>query len=192
MLTQQLFLRMRNKGVLNKSSKNPPSPPSHEIASKLRSLESLWSLESRVTLESGVWSHSGVTLESGVWSHSGVWSLESLWSLEFTYDIHKYVHGLCTYNIHRYIRGLFTYDIHKHVQGLCTYDIHRYIRGLSIYINRIMMFVCLSVGYTLLIKPNLLGKVPIEKLTQSQQRFSVYARKRNSRIFLPRFSYLTS
>ena len=65
------------------------------------------------------------------------------------------------------------------------------------------MFVCLSVGYTLLIKPNsihmlygkkrnLSGKVPIEKLTKSQQRFSVYERKRNSHIFLPRFSYLTS
>ena len=66
------------------------------------------------------------------------------------------------------------------------------------------MFVCLSVGYTLLIKPNSIhmlymgrsgiyrGKVPIEKLTQSQQRFSVYERKRNSHIFLPRFPYLTS
>ena len=66
------------------------------------------------------------------------------------------------------------------------------------------MFVCLSVGYTLLIKPNsihmlyiweeveFIGKVPIEKLTQSQQCFSVYERKRNSHIFLPRFSYLTS
>ena len=41
-------------------------------------------------------------------------------------------------------------------------------------------------------KRNLLGEVPIEKSTQSQQRFSVYERKRNSRIFLPRFSYQTS
>ena len=32
-----------------------------------------------------------------------------------------------------------------------------------------------------------MGKVPIEKLTQSQQRFSVYEQKRNSHIFLPRF-----
>ena len=59
------------------------------------------------------------------------------------------------------------------------------------------MFVCLSVGYTLLIKPNSIhmlymgrsgiyrGSIyPIEKLTQSQQRFSVYERKRNSHIFL--------
>ena len=72
------------------------------------------------------------------------------------------------------------------------------------------MFVCLSVGYTLLIKPNSIhmlymgrsgrvrvrvpigkgkGKVPIEKLTHSQPRFSVYERKRNSHIFLPRFSF---
>ena len=59
------------------------------------------------------------------------------------------------------------------------------------------MFVCLSVGYTLLIKPNsihmlYMGRSGIYRgrfLSKSQQRFSVYERKRNSHIFLPRFSY---
>ena len=62
------------------------------------------------------------------------------------------------------------------------------------------MFVCLSVGYTLLIKlnsihmlyekkRNLSGKVPIEKLTQSQERFSVYERKRNSYLSTTFFLY---
>ena len=36
----------------------------------------------------------------------------------------------------------------------CSLLFNIYINYLSLYINRIRMFVCLSVGYTLLIKPN--------------------------------------